>query len=359
MGLDFGLESAGLDVRLGQELDAYAVKTIEANGREVVAGDLRDLLDNDPGLISFMAHAGLVRGQAFAVVGGPPCQPFSTAGRRRGVDDNRGMLIFDYLRAVQAISPRFMILENVKGLLSSAGTADGSLLDEVLSTVNDIGYQAIWGVLDAVNFGAAQFRERVIIVASRDGEEIFLPSPTHFAKHQSQDHRWRTLRDAASDLEFDLGERASFTPGIQSILNLVPEGGNWRSLPPHIAEQAMGGAWHSGGGKVGFFRRLSYSVPSPTLVTSPVQKATMLCHPTPNRPLSVKEYARIQGFPDDWILSGGIAHRYKQLGNAVPISLGIALGQMLIAVANDSATVRTRRRKQAVLISTHSMPILQ
>ena len=345
MGLDLGLEAAGLDVRLGQELDRSAVATIEANGRKVIPGDLRMLLADDPGLVSLMAKACLRRGEAFAVVGGPPCQPFSTAGNRQGIDDSRGMLIFDFLKAVNAIAPRFMILENVKGLLGSVGTTDTSLLDEILTTLNTMGYQAIWGVVDASHFGAAQFRERLVIIASRDGEDIFIPAPTHFPKHQSPDHRWRTLRDVIGDLEFDPGEYARFSPKVQSILDLIPEGGNWRSLPPDIAQHAMGGAWNSGGGKVGFFRRLNYSEPSPTLVTSPIQKATMLCHPTQNRPLSVKEYARIQGFADDWVLVGSLVNRYKQLGNAVPWALGKALGQMLLAVATNSSTIHTKRRR--------------
>ena len=345
MGLDLGLEAAGLDVQLGQELDPIAVATIEVNGRRVVPGDLRTLLAHDPDLMSFMAEAGLRRGETFAVVGGPPCQPFSTAGHRRGVNDNRGMLIFDFLKAVNAIAPRFMILENVKGLLGSAGTTDMSLLDEILASLSAMGYQAIWGVLDASHFGAAQFRERLVIIASRDGEDLFLPVPTHFPKHQSPAHRWQTLRDVIGDLEFVPGEHARFSPKVQSVLELIPEGCNWRSLPPEIGEQAMGGAWNSDGGKVGFFRRLNYSEPSPTLVTSPIQKATMLCHPTQNRPLSIKEYARIQGFPDDWVLVGSVANRYKQLGNAVPWALGNALGQMLLAVATNSSIIHTKRRR--------------
>jgi DNA (cytosine-5)-methyltransferase 1 len=345
MGLDLGLEAAGVDMRLGQELDPSAVATIVANGRRVIPGDLRLLLTEDPGLVSLMAKANLCRGETFVVVGGPPCQPFSTAGNRQGVNDSRGMLVFDFLKAVNAIAPRFMILENVKGLLSATGTKGAPLLDEILTTLNTMGYKAIWQVLDASHFGAAQFRERLVIIASRDGEDIFIPAPTHFPKHQSPDHRWRTLRDVIGDLESDPGEYIRFSPKVQSILELIPEGGNWRSLPPKIAKDAMGGAWNSGGGKVGFFRRLNYSEPSPTLVTSPIQKATLLCHPTQNRPLSVKEYSRIQGFPDDWVVVGNLANRYKQLGNAVPLALGKALGQMLLAVATNSSTIYTKRRR--------------
>jgi DNA (cytosine-5)-methyltransferase 1 len=351
MGLDLGLIEAGLDVRLGQELDVRAVETIQVNGHNVVPGDIRALLEEDPGLAQFMSQAGVSKGEAFAVVGGPPCQPFSTAGQRRGVEDKRGLLIFDYLKAVRDIQPRFMVLENVKGLMSAKGIRSESLLDDVIARIRTMGYTPTWGIVDAAHYGAAQFRERLIIIGSRDGEPVFIPAPTHFQHHQEPDYRWRTLGDAIGDLENRAGESARFSPRVQEILNLVPEGGNWRSLPPDVAEEAMGGAWKSGGGKVGFFRRLSYSEPSPTLVTSPVQKATMLAHPTQARPLSVQEYARIQGFPDDWNLVGTTSDKYKQIGNAVPRALGKAIGKMLKSVAEGSAKIETKRRRGT---STHS-----
>lgn len=348
MGLDLGLQAAGLDVALGQELDTRAVETIRLNGHRVQPGDVRKLLDSDPGLKDFRRSAG-IEGEPFAVVGGPPCQPFSTAGHRRGVADERGLLLFDYIRAVGELRPRFAILENVKGLLSSKGRVDDTLLDEVREHFEQIGYQTTWGLVDAVNFGAPQFRERLIVIASRDGEATFVPSPTHFQRHQDARYRWRTLGDAIEGIDEADPEFVQFSPRVLEVLKLVPEGGNWRSLPADVAEQAMGGAWKSGGGKVGFFRRLSRLEPSPTLVTSPIQKATMLAHPTELRPLSVREYARVQGFPDDWQFSGTTSDKYKQIGNAVPVALGEALGLMLRAVAEGDATVQTKRRPSKVV----------
>jgi DNA (cytosine-5)-methyltransferase 1 len=351
MGLDIGLEQAGLDLRMGQELDAQAAETIRANGHCVVEGDLRKLLGDDPELSSFMQSAGVTKGEAFAVVGGPPCQPFSTAGHRMGVDDPRGMLIFDYLRAVDAIRPRFVILENVKGILNAQGVRGKTLVEEIRDTLAHMGYTTTWGVVDAVHYGAAQFRERVIIIGSRDHEPVFIPMPTHFPRHQDPAYRWRTLSSVLRGIESSAGESAKFSPKIQEVLNLIPEGGNWRSLPPEIAEVAMGGAWKSGGGKVGFFRRLNGAEPSPTLVTSPIQKATMLAHPTEPRPLSVRDCALIQGFPDGWVFEGNLTSQYKQIGNAVPVPLGRAIGLMLKSVADNSAEVKTKRRRGT---STHS-----
>ena len=124
---------------------------------------------------------------------------------------------------------------------------------------------------------------------------------------------------------------------------MVPEGGNWRDLPPDIIPIAMGGAYQSGGGKVGFYRRLSYEQPAPTVVTSPVQKATMMCHPRQTRPLSVREYARIQQFPDSWIFTGTTAAKYRQIGNAVPVGLAEAIGRAVLSVADGVALVETKR----------------
>jgi DNA (cytosine-5)-methyltransferase 1 len=218
------------------------------------------------------------------------------------------------------------------------------VLQDILEAFKDIGYTTTHGVLDAVHYGTPQFRERLVIVGSRDNEGIFLPLPTHFPKHQNPFQRWRTLGDALKGLE-NAGPHANFSPAVMRFLKLLPEGGNWKNLPADLIEEAMGGAFSSGGGKVGFYRRLSRSEPSPTLVTSPIQKATMLCHPTELRPLSVREYARIQQFPDDWKFEGRTADCYRQIGNAVPTPLGCALGQMLLSVAQGNAQIHAKRMR--------------
>ena len=161
--------------------------------------------------------------------------------------------------------------------------------------------------------------------------------------HQDKKYQWQTVRNAIEDLESDRGECAVFSEERLKFLKMVPEGGNWRDLPEDIIPVAMGGAYESGGGKVGFYRRLSYDQPSPTVVTSPVQKATMMCHPTQNRPLSVKEYARIQQFPDGWVFTGTTAAKYRQIGNAVPVGLAEAIGKTVLSVADNTALVQTKR----------------
>ncbi|MDR1537103.1 MAG: DNA cytosine methyltransferase [Clostridiales bacterium] len=344
MGMDIGLSKSGLNVRIGQDVDRTCVDTVEANNCKAILGDIQEIQPE-----RLLEAAGLSAAEPFLVCGGPPCQPFSTAGMRLGLNDPRGSLFKDFVRMLLAIRPRFFIMENVKGLMS-AQVLDGgkpveSALEVVLDEVTSLGYRTVYGVLDAVNYGAPQFRERFVLVGSRDHEGIFLPVPTRFQTHQDPSYRWRTLRSAIGDLEGDHGECAHFAAERLAYLKMVPEGGNWRSLPPDLVEKAMGGAFRSGGGKVGFYRRLSYDQPAPTLVTSPVQKASMLCHPVLDRPLSVKEYARIQQFPDEWSFAGSMASKYKQIGNAVPIGLAEALGQVLISVADGSSTIETKRTR--------------
>jgi DNA (cytosine-5)-methyltransferase 1 len=250
-------------------------------------------------------------------------------------------------------------MENVKGLLSSAikhrplkerskaplepEERPGSVFVVIRNTFEELGYKIDYGILDACHYGVPQFRERLIILGSRDHEDIFLPVPTHFQIHQEESFRWRTLRQAIEDLEGNPGPCACFSVERMKYLRHVPMGGNWRNLPEHMVQDAMGGAYESGGGKVGFYRRLDYDQPAPTLVTSPVQKATMLCHPTQDRPLSVREYARIQQFPEEWIIEGNISDCYRQIGNAVPVGLGRAIGKALLAVAESTGKIQTRR----------------
>jgi len=348
MGLDLGLNQAGLRVAVSQDIDKWCVETMRRNGHLAIEGDIRALVEADPSCQFLLAASGVQRESVFAVVGGPPCQSFSTAGKRLGVEDERGQLYLEFFRVVSALRPRFFIMENVKGLASMPSNPldkkSKPVLQDILEAFEKIGYATVHGVLDAVHYGTPQFRERLVIIGSRDNEAVFLPRPTHFPMHQNPSLRWKTLGDALENLD-DSGPHANFSPAVMKYLKLLPEGGNWKKLPSHLIQEAMGGAYASGGGKVGFYRRLSRSEPSPTLVTSPIQKATMLCHPSELRPLSVREYARIQKFPDDWKFEGKVSDCYRQIGNAVPTPLGCALGQMLIAVAEGNSQVHAKRMR--------------
>lgn len=262
---------AGIDIVLGQDMDPSCIKTMEANGHHVIAGDIRTL-----DAVTVLDRAGLTKGEPFLVCGGPPCQPFSTAGKRLGVNDPRGSLFMDFVRMVDEMRPRFFVMENVKGLLSAKlKEADGkatntSVLEIVLDVFAKLHYKTVYGLLDAVYYGVPQFRERLVMIGSRDNEAVFLPVPTHFQVHQRDDCRWVTLGAVIKDLEQCAGECGVFSRKRLQYLHMIPEGGNWRDLPDQVQPMAMGGAYASSGGKVGFYRRLSYAQPSPTLTTSPM-----------------------------------------------------------------------------------------
>lgn len=346
MGLDIGLMQAGIDIRIGQDFDDACIQTMQANGHNGIAGDIRQITSEE-----ILQKSGMKVGEPFLICGGPPCQPFSTAGKRLGINDPRGSLFKEFVRMIDEIRPRFFVMENVKGIMSSplkdanGENTNKKVLDVILEEFRRLNYKTVYGVVDAVNYGVPQFRERFVLVGSRDDENIFLPAPTHFRVHQNPVYRWVTLGDTIKDLENVEGECASFSDSRLKFLRMVPEGGNWKDLPEDVLQEAMGGAYTSGGGKVGFYRRLSYAQPSPTVVTSPVQKATMMCHPTKDRPLSVAEYARIQQFPDNWTFMGTTVDKYRQIGNAVPVGLARAIGQMLIAVANNDAEIVVKRTR--------------
>ncbi|WP_353543178.1 DNA cytosine methyltransferase [Deinococcus xinjiangensis] len=345
MGLDLGLENAGFQTLAAVEIDAAARATIMANvarrGKSIFIGQDITALTTE----HLLSSTGLKRGEATLVSGGPPCQPFSTAGRRDALNDPRGSLFRDFLRLVEGVQPRFFLMENVRGLLSATlkhrpisergGRPNlpeeerGSAFAVILQEFERIGYSFTYGLLNAADYGTPQIRERVIILGSRDHEPLSLPNPSH-AKANPRLPSWRTLGDALHGLHDSAPQFQPYSENRLKYLRLVPEGGNWRSLPPELIPEAMGGAYTSGGGKVGFYRRLAWDRPAPTVTTSPAQKATDMCHPVLDRPISVREAARLQGFPDNWQFCGSISDQYRQIGNAVPVQLGQALGHSLM-----------------------------
>lgn len=340
MGLDLGIEKAGFDIKVCVEMDKWAVQTIKRNSDiPVIERDINDVTTDE-----ILKTAGLQAKDVTLVVGGPPCQAFSTAGKQRGLADFRGNVILQYLRVVREIRPKYFILENVRGLLSAklnqapAEYAEydymkdikGSVIQFLVLEFKKLGYAVSYALLNAANYGVPEKRERVIMIGHL-GNRVPLPKPTHSEFGEFGTKKWVTLRDVIGDLEdrddlHYIGLREKVLP----YMVMLKEGQNWRNLPPEIAAKAMGKAYVLSGGKTGFLRRLSFNEPSPTLVTSPTMPATQLCHPTKLRPLSVEEYARIQQFPDSWIFEGRIETIYKQIGNAVPVGLGFAVGNQVM-----------------------------
>ncbi len=341
MGLDLGLERAGFQTAVAVECNPVAVATIQANrpGIAVIDRPIESVSTAE-----ILKRASLEVGEVELLAGGPACQSFSTAGKRRSLSDPLGLLFYEFMRVVDEARPAFFLMENVRGLLSAAVRhrplarrggkhpplqADeelGSAFRAVTDRIRKSGYYVLFDVLDAADFGTPQTRRRLVIIGSRDGVPLAMPSPSHSNNGSRNLIPWRTLKDAIQHLEDAQAEYIEFVPSRRRYFAHVPPGGNWRNLPPELQVAALGAASKSWGGRSGFFRRLSWDRPSPTLNTNPDSKATALCHPTETRPLSVREYARIQGFPDDWDLRGSTRQKYRQLGNAVPIPLAEALG---------------------------------
>ena len=323
-------------------MNKHAAQTIRNNTNiPVIEADINKISTQ-----KILEEAKLKREEVDLVVGGPPCQAFSSAGMRRGLSDFRGNVIIQYLRVVSEIQPRYFILENVRGLLSAKLNAipegyeeyskfidtKGSVLYFLSQEFKKLGYTISFALFNSANYGVPQIRERMIVFGNKGNERIPLPQPTHSENGSFSTEKWVTLGDVISDLEEPKeGEFAPLRGKIANYIGLLKEGQNWTSLPKDIAKDAMGKAYELGGGKTGFMRRLSNQKPSPTLVTSPTMPATLLCHPTKNRALSIKEYARIQQFPDNWIFEGKLADIYKQIGNAVPVGLGYMAGKQIIA----------------------------
>ncbi|QLE55611.1 DNA cytosine methyltransferase [Nostoc sp. TCL26-01] len=361
-GLDLGLEQAGFHTVSLVEIEPDANKTIVLNRPHLIESavprDIRQVsaqrLLEEGGRVLELGRP-LLAGEVDLVTGGPPCQPFSTVGKRGSVIDPRGSLFMDFIRIVQEIQPRFFLMENVKGLLSApihhrphnqrgagfppleSDEMEGAALQIVLTEMRAIGYEVSPPLLvEAADYGVPQTRSRVIFLGSRDGESISLPKPSHDRDGLKGLPKWQNLKDAIADLSDPKPEYIPYSKQRLKYLALLQEGQNWRHLPDELKAEAMGGAYKSGGGKVGFYRRLSWNKPSPTVTTSPHQKATDMCHPSELRPLSVREYARIQTFPDEWLFYGSVTSKYKQIGNSVPVKLAYALGKHLYKIIQGS-----------------------
>ena len=346
MGLDLGLEKAGIETVLTCESEKWSRRTIEANRPELPL--LGDIWNYNATEIRAIAGVGSTE-DIDVVAGGPPCQAFSTAGARRGFQDERGNVFLHFVDVALELNPRFIVIENVRGLLSAPmkhrphrhrgdgfpalGNEEsaGGALAFVLQLLNASGYEVSFNLYNSANFGTPQTRERVILVCSRDGKKVQHLSPTHAELPTGKLQAWRTFGEAVEGLEERDLHHLQFPEERLRYYRLLGPGQYWKHLPKELQHKALGNSFFSGGGKTGFYRRLAWDRPSPTLVTHPAMPATDLAHPEKNRPLSIEEYKRIQEFPDDWALQGPLLQQYKQVGNAVPASLGEALGRALIA----------------------------
>lgn len=335
MGLDIGMKNGGIPALLACEFNKFCRMTIQTNEPEMaLIGDINNYSADD-----ILRLAKIPKGKKIDVVfGGPPCQAFSTAGARRALDDERGNVFLRYIDIVQQLRPTYVVIENVRGLLSAPYPCDdiqtpikGGAFHVILKRLKDAGYTVSFELYNAANFGAPQIRERVVMIGKLGKDKVSYLSPTHSQNGEYGLPKWRTLRDALQPLKNLPQHYIEFPEKRLKYYRMLKEGQYWKDLPKDVQVEAMGEKLKLGGGKTGFFRRLSFDKPSPTLVTNPTMPATDLCHPIENRPLSVEEYKCIQEFPMDWQIRGSLVEQYKQIGNAVPIKLGEAIARTILA----------------------------
>ncbi len=320
-GLAIGLEKAGLTCIALNDIDKFACQTLRRNrpNWNILEGDIKEF--------DFSNY----RDKAEVVTGGFPCQAFSYAGKKLGFADARGTLFYEFARVVTEVNPLICVGENVRGLLSHD---NGRTLRGMISILNEIGYNVIpVQVLKAINYKVPQKRERLILVGVRkDIKNVEYEYPKPY-------RRIYNLRDALKkgdlyDSDVPKSNGAAYPKRKKEILSMVPPKGYWRDLPVDVQKEYLAGSYYLGGGKTGMARRIGWDEPCLTLTCSPAQKQTERCHPDETRPFTVREYARIQTFPDEWVFEGSMAQQYKQIGNAVPVNLGREIGYSIVSFLN-------------------------
>ena len=306
-GLALGLEQAGINTIEYVEFDKACCETLHTNrpNWNIVCDDIHS--------VDFTPYHGKID----IVSGGFPCQAFSYAGKKLGFEDTRGTLFHEFARCIKEVQPPLFLAENVRGLVSHD---KGRTLTTIISVFESLGYTTQYKILNACYYGVGQKRERIVIIGIRNDLDIKFEYP-------APDKEWTTIRKALAGCPKSIGEE--YSERKKKVLDLVPPGGCWVDLPEDIAKEYMGKSYYSGGGRRGMARRISWDEPCLTLTCSPSQKQTERCHPEETRPFTVREYARIQAFPDDWVFCGGIGDQYKQIGNAVPVEMARRIGVQL------------------------------
>ncbi|MEE0857524.1 MAG: DNA (cytosine-5-)-methyltransferase [Ruminococcus sp.] len=313
-GLALGIEQAGFDTIGLIELDKDASDTLRYNRPEwrVINDDIANISSLD--LESFF---GIKKGELDLLSGGAPCQSFSYAGKRLGLEDARGTLFYHYAKFLDQLQPKMFLFENVRGLLTHDR---GRTYKTIAGIFESTGYSIQKKVLNAWDYGVAQKRERLITIGIRKDIE----KKINFSFPVPHDYK-PVLKDILLDCPKSAG--TLYSEYKRKIFELVPPGGYWRDIPEKIAKEYMKSCWNMEGGRTGILRRLSLDEPSLTVLTSPSQKQTDRCHPLEARPFTIRENARCQSFPDEWIFKGSICSQYKQIGNAVPVRLAYEIAQ--------------------------------
>lgn len=314
-GLALGLEQAGFEHIGLVEFNQSASDTLKLNrpNWNVLCEDVEQVASRD-----LEAEFHIEKGQLDLLSGGAPCQSFSYAGKRLGLEDVRGTMFYHYATFLHKLQPKMFLFENVRGLLTHDG---GKTYQTILNIFEDEGYTTFHKVLNAWNYDCPQKRERLITIGIRND----LANKCHFRFPTESDYK-PVIRDIQLDVNPSSDECAKYSDNKSKVFALVPAGGYWRDIDPDIAKAYMKTCWDMEGGRTGILRRMSLDEPSLTVLTNPGMKQTDRCHPLEVRPFSYRENARFQTFPDEWQFCGKLSEKYKQVGNAVPVNLAKHIG---------------------------------
>lgn len=323
-GLHIGFENAGFDIKLCIDNDSLVERTHKRNFPNIpmINRDIRTVPSNE-------IKSYLDGGSVDVIIGGPPCQGFSTIGKRASSDpkkraklDPRNELVLTYARIIRELRPKFIVMENVKGILT---LQNGAYLQNVLNQLFEAGYAAEYKLINMADYGVPEIRERVIIVGNRVGLPVEFPNPDHSDNPNDGLPMWNNCWDVIKDLE-SFGDMPEFnhvalkhTEKNIARYKLIPEGGRLpeAELPPELYRKNFGNT----------YKRLSRQRPALTMV--PGNDAFPI-HPTLNRSLTVREAARIQTFPDNIVFEGNRRQQGHQVGNAVPPVFSEKLARFII-----------------------------
>ena len=312
-----GVEKAGFNTLGLIEFDKDAADTLKKNrpNWNVINDDIANI-----SCLDLEKYFSIKKGELDLLSGGAPCQAFSYAGKRLGLEDARGTLFYHYALFLEKLQPKMFLFENVRGLLTHD---HGKTYSTMLDIFTRAGYTIDKQVLNAWNYGVPQKRERLITIGIRND----LVGKTEYRFPKAHSYK-PVLRDVLLDCPD--GPGVPYGEKKRKIFELVPAGGYWRDIDPAIAKEYMKSCWDMEGGRTGILRRMSLDEPSLTVLTSPSQKQTERCHPLEARPFTVRENARCQTFPDDWEFCGNVSAQYKQVGNAVPVNLAYDIAKEIV-----------------------------
>jgi DNA (cytosine-5)-methyltransferase 1 len=308
-GLSCGLMKAGMKPLLLNDNNKDCCETLKKNhpGVNVICSSM-DKLDLTPYI-----------GKIDLFTGGVPCQSFSQAGLRKGLEDPRGELMVKFADMLHILKPKIFMIENVKGLITHNS---GETIKQIIDLLNRENlYNIEYKLLNSAEYSVPQKRERVFIIG------ILRELNIHF-QFPEKNEKPIILRDVLQNVPNS--ECAKYSEEKKDLFKMIPQGGCWINLPEDKQREYLGNSFFSGGGKRGILYRLSMDKPSLTLLCTPSQKQTERCHPLEERPLTIREYARIQTFDDDYEFIGTMASQYKQIGNAVPVELARQIGISLM-----------------------------